>query len=328
MTASDTPIDAVITWVDGSDEEHRTKRLAHKGTSSGQEETRFSSSGEIYICVASILKYAPYVRRIFIVTDNQTPSRLEEFHRNGLCDSSRIKIVDHTELFSGLLHHLPTFNSLSLEPMLWKIDDMAENFAYFNDDCFLNRKTTPQDFFVDGKPVLRGEYKSLSEFKLKSVISRLFGRELRNRPGFSFAQMHGAALAGNRLSYYRFDHYPHPMRKSTQRGFYQNNPKLLEDQVQWKFRSAGQFNPISLANHLEISTGNAILLPPPRLAYFAPGLQPLTEPDIRRLLDDNAIFGCLQSLDLFEDGGARVLAVLAEKLGEFLPFEVETIEAK
>ena len=71
-------IDVVITWVDGRDPLHRKKMSAYvKETETAHEDvaapTRFFSEGEIYYCVASILRFAPFVRKIFIITDEQNP---------------------------------------------------------------------------------------------------------------------------------------------------------------------------------------------------------------------------------------------------------------
>ena len=74
----DSPIDAVIAWVDGDDPVLKGKRnkYLHGGNvaiGSGAHPTRFASSNEIRYCVLSILRFAPFVRNIFIVTDEQDP---------------------------------------------------------------------------------------------------------------------------------------------------------------------------------------------------------------------------------------------------------------
>ena len=71
-------IDIVIAWVDGADPIHKNKRLKFLNKSQeiilpGADETRFHSSNEVEYCVLSILKFASFVRNIFIVTDNQDP---------------------------------------------------------------------------------------------------------------------------------------------------------------------------------------------------------------------------------------------------------------
>jgi hypothetical protein len=72
------PIDAVITWVDGNESRHKAKRMRYGNDRIFQTEdiagsTRYASVGEIFYCVASINRYAPWIRRIYIVTDNQDP---------------------------------------------------------------------------------------------------------------------------------------------------------------------------------------------------------------------------------------------------------------
>ena len=68
------PIDAVITWVDGNDPLHKKKiekilsleenKRLYVGSS------KYKQIGEIYFCVLSIIKFAPFVRYIFIVSDS------------------------------------------------------------------------------------------------------------------------------------------------------------------------------------------------------------------------------------------------------------------
>lgn len=156
-------IDAVITWVDGEDPEHQRKRLQASQRSpleisrNSNVPTRFQNNGEIYFCIASILKYAPFIRKIFIVTDAQIPAKLESFAKSGICERDKIVIIDHSEIFKGFEKHLPTFNSLSIETMLWRIPGLSQEFIYFNDDMFLASDNTKQDFvFPDGRLVIYG----------------------------------------------------------------------------------------------------------------------------------------------------------------------------
>jgi hypothetical protein len=71
-------IDIVITWVDGNDPLHQQKMQNYLSSSQQISDdingpTRFRCEGEIMYCVASILRFAPFVRKVFIVTDNQDP---------------------------------------------------------------------------------------------------------------------------------------------------------------------------------------------------------------------------------------------------------------
>ncbi|MCK7538203.1 MAG: hypothetical protein MZV63_48255 [Marinilabiliales bacterium] len=51
-------------------------------------------------------------------------------------------------------NYLPTFNSISIANMIWRIKGLSENFVYFNDDTFLMREYKPEDWFPDGRPLL------------------------------------------------------------------------------------------------------------------------------------------------------------------------------
>ena len=66
-----------------------------------------------------------------------------------------ILLVDHTEIFEGYEQFLPTFNSICISNMLWRIKGLSDQFVYFNDDIFLLRSVSPTDWFVNDKPVLR-----------------------------------------------------------------------------------------------------------------------------------------------------------------------------
>ncbi|MFI0508990.1 stealth family protein [Streptomyces sp. WSLK1-5] len=137
------PVDVVYTWVDGSDPEWLRRRTACAGPGYHAEAAnaaRYLNRDELRYSLRSLSQYAPWVRTVFLVTDEQTPSWLD-------VTAPGLRIVGHKEMFSdpGLL---PTFNSHAIESQLHHIDGLSEHFLYFNDDVFLGRPTTPQDFFL------------------------------------------------------------------------------------------------------------------------------------------------------------------------------------
>ena len=140
-------IDIVIAWVDGNDLELKKKRhkyLTGEDASDAVSDTRFASNNEIYYNIASILKYVPFCRNIFVVTDNQRPEFIDEFTAQGLCTADKIRVVDHREIFRGYEQHLPTFNTRSIESMLWNIEGLSDYFIYLNDDFFFNSTAQPE----------------------------------------------------------------------------------------------------------------------------------------------------------------------------------------
>ena len=112
-----------------------------------------SDNDEIRFCLRSIRNYAPWVRTIWLVTDDQVPAAIDRQR----AELDNIRIVDHREIFRGYEQLLPTFNSLAIETMLWRIKGLADRFLYFNDDMMLVGPVEPTDFFSsDGKVNLRG----------------------------------------------------------------------------------------------------------------------------------------------------------------------------
>ncbi len=140
------PVDVVYTWVDGNDpiwNRARTERLAGiSGTaqtrqSSGQ--ARFVSRDELRYSMRSVHLFAPWVRRIHLVTAGQVPSWLDT-------SDPRVRVVDHSEILPA--DALPTFNSHAIESALHRVPGLAEHFVYLNDDVLLARPVRPELFFM------------------------------------------------------------------------------------------------------------------------------------------------------------------------------------
>lgn len=258
------PIDAVITWVDGNDPDLKKKRdswLTEKHEDKSEDiagPSRYSSSGELFFCVASILKFAPFIRRIFIVTDGQDP-HLDNFIRRNFPDTeTEIRIIDHTDIFRGYEQYLPTFNSLAIETMLYRIPDLSEYFIYFNDDLFLTSPVTEDDFVHEGKTVAYG-YMHLTS---TAWACRLLGR-LKRHSTFKFrdSMLNAALIAGGRASwkFIRISHTPHVLRKSICEKFYAGHPDMMLRNIRHKFRDKEQFNPQTLFHTMSYYGGQCIL---------------------------------------------------------------------
>ncbi|MXM66430.1 sugar phosphotransferase [Streptomyces sp. HUCO-GS316] len=137
------PIDVVYTWVDGNDPAWQRRRGEYGDGgyhSESANAARYISRDELRYSLRALEQNAPWVRHIYIVTDRQRPAWLSDRH-------PRITVVDHSEIFDDP-SALPTFNSHAIESRLHHIDGLAEHFLYFNDDMFLGRPVTPQDFFL------------------------------------------------------------------------------------------------------------------------------------------------------------------------------------
>ncbi len=301
------PIDAVVTWVDGADPVHRQKlddALAATGKvrTPSAYSTRFNDAGEIDYCISSILRFAPWFRRIHIVCDAQVPAIVERLRASEHAD--RINVVAHREIFRGYEQHLPTFNSRSIISMLWRIEGLADDFVYFNDDMILLRDVLPGDFFREGKVVERGHWRQQDGTTLAGRLRHWFRafRPGRNtRIGNLDSQQMSARVAGFDSRYFRLHHNPYPMRRSTLAAFFEQHPDLLDSNASHRFRSNEQFKTESIDSHLQLLHENAIIDNRLHVIQLKPNEQLARR--VRSKIskadgDEGAAFVCVQSIEL------------------------------
>lgn len=145
------PIDLVYLWVDGNDPVWLSKRNRTIGVAEESSavncEGRYANHDELLYSIRSAELFAPWLRRIFILTDNQTPEWLDT-------SNPRIRVVDHSEIMPP--EALPCFNSSVIEHFIWRIPGLSERFLFANDDMYFGRPVTPDNFFApDGLPYIR-----------------------------------------------------------------------------------------------------------------------------------------------------------------------------
>lgn len=286
------PIDAVILWVDGNDENHYNKILSYledkEKAKNKKFQTRYNQVNEIQYTIDSILKFAPYIQNIYIVTDNQTPPFLIN---NPSTTYSKVTVIDHHQIFAGYEEYLPVFNCRPIETCIHRIPNLAEHFIYFNDDFFLINETKPEDFFKDGLPVLRGKWQ-------KFDTDIFYKKFKKTRVGHKYAQQKAAELLGFK-KYYNFKHTPHPLRKSTFENYFKDHKDLFLDNIKYKFRNSLQFTPQGLANHIEIKNKTCVFEDDLQLMYFRSYKKPLFWYKFKlNIQSKEKLFLGLQSLDL------------------------------
>jgi hypothetical protein len=304
------PIDAVITWVDGADPAHAARLAQFLGQAGGARPvaahaTRFADAGEIEYCLASIVRFAPWIRMVHILTDRQVPPLMARLA--GTPWAGRVRVVDHRDAFAGHEQHLPTFNSRAIISTLWRIPDLADAFVYFNDDFMLLRPVQPEDFFRDGKLVLRGKWLPQSHRRPARRLVEALRRALGHDPAAPnarvrnlAAQEESARLGGFPDTYLRLYHNPFPMRRSTLARHFAAHPAQLEANLGPRLRAATQFKTEALAAHLEAAQGTGVLDNTLRTVQLKPAEQWF--PRLRRKLaqadaDPRCAFAVVQSLD-------------------------------
>lgn len=138
-------IDLVYTWVDGNDKRHIAKRFKflkkmHVHQPSNHNNNLYVEHNELKYSLRSVEKFANWINKIYIITDDQVPKWLNT-------DNQRIKIIDHKDIIPK--NALPSFNSNAIECCIKNIPDLSEKFIYNNDDYFFLSKVSPAMFFND-----------------------------------------------------------------------------------------------------------------------------------------------------------------------------------
>lgn len=176
-------IDLVYMWVDGNDPLWRAKKARYAGTeepgwqrADAAGDCRFVENDELRYSLRSAERFAPWIRRIYIVTDGQTPAWLDASH-------PRVRIVDHREILPA--DALPVFNSSAIEWALPRIPGLAERFLLANDDTFFGAPVGPEFFFAhDGYPYVRLKRKRVTNDRRSIYSYKLYESQRRIRELF------------------------------------------------------------------------------------------------------------------------------------------------
>lgn len=256
-------IDAVISWVDGYDPAYQQKLKSfciQQGIKQNiaVEPTRIQQCNEIHYCLRSLCRFAPWIRTIYIITNQQVPQTVIDLQGSEF--GNKIKIIDQNDLLNEFNITSPVFNSLSIEWLIWRIKDLSNQFLYFNDDFFIIRNVTPNDFFRHKYMVLRGEWKIQTEQKISYLIKKHFSAWVKkgkdkttpNTNPHRTWQEKSARLSGLDKHFYLLPHAPFPLIKKTFSDYIRQKPELFTDNVRYPFRHPEQVSSIPLMVHLDI----------------------------------------------------------------------------
>ena len=290
-------VDAVVAWVDGADPEHRrqrelyakAERVDHAGAYAA---ARFSNNGELRYCIQLIRKNAPWIKNIFLLTDNQRPDWLDSERKVelGVC------IVDHRAIFRGHEDVLPTFNSIAIETMLHRVPGLGERFIYCNDDIFITKPVTETDYFDGPVPLIRGF--SFSTYKLLRELHRVVDRKsfkMNGMIGTTYAHDGGIKLTRR----VKIGHVPHPINRDDYKALMESGDRFRQN-IKHRFRNFAQFGPIPLYAAANLKSRKVKIVPRDDL-YLDPKLQDsISVSEIRaQISTPNILHMCIQSLNEF-----------------------------
>ncbi|GAA0395368.1 stealth family protein [Microbispora corallina] len=246
------PIDAVYTWVDGDDPAWRARRdralrssrpdlrLSELATT----EARFTSRDELRFSLRSLTMYAPWINRVWIVTDGQTPRWLDTTH-------PMVTVVHHKEIFRDP-SVLPVFNSHAIETQLHHIEGLSEHFLYLNDDFFLGRPLLPRTFF---------EGNGITRFFPSTVHVPFGAPELEDSPVHAAGMNNRRMLedlSGRTLTQ-KLKHVPYALRRSLMYELEQRFAAEFDATSRSAFRTSSDISAVSsLAHYYGYLSGRAV----------------------------------------------------------------------
>lgn len=299
-------IDLVYLWVNGNDPIWQAKRNAFIGKTEESSpincKGRYADNDELKYSLRSVEKYAPWIRKIFIVTDNQTPQWLDT-------TNPKIQIVDHTEIMPT--ESLPCFNSSLIEKHLYKIPGLAEHFLLANDDTFINKQVTPSDFFTSkGFPIIRLTRKPLRKL-------RWFWREkICKKPLKNYSKMiaRSSQLVESKYGVY-YTGMPHHNIDGYMKSDYQ---RVVEEVLRYEF-SQNNRNHMRSDNdiHRSVITYIALAEKHGELRYVTSTESMLVRihknKDYEKLQKDNPIFFCMNDSEYASDSDRNMSKDYLEK---------------
>lgn len=201
-------IDFVLLWVDGNDPDwRRAFSETRAGAGADASEIRYRDWCNLHYWFRSVERFAPWVRRIHLITWGHLPAWLRTSH-------PKLHVVNHADYIPA--EYLPTFNSNVIELNIGRIEGLSERFVLFNDDTFLTRPCRPEAFFRKGVPcdmarlcIVQASSVGHIVYNCLELINALHPRnELTRHPGKWFSPRYGATNLLKTLSLLPWSFFP------------------------------------------------------------------------------------------------------------------------
>ena len=261
-------IDFVVTWVDGSDPLWQEKKSKYDGSVNTSKKSMNSVKayrewGTFKYWFRGVEKFAPWVNKVYLVTDQQKPSWLD-------IDSDKLVLVDHTEIIRN--DYLPVFSANPIESNIHRIPGLSEHFVFFNDDVYLTAPVEPTDFFSEGglpkyntalSPIVPQPY-GTAHFQVNDmeIVNSYFskGEILKNGKFLSLKQGWKNIIKTFLYRNTKFicgfweNHLAHPLLKSTMELVWEKETAILEKTSASRFRNPSDTN-VWLFKYWQIASG-------------------------------------------------------------------------
>lgn len=263
-------IDFVMIWVDGNDKnwQEEKNKYCSKKIDLSNSENRYRDWDNLQYWFRSVEKFAPWVNKIHFVTYGHLPKWLNVNH-------PKLNIVKHSDYIPE--EYLPTFSANPIETNLHRIEDLAENFVFFNDDMFFLKTVGEEDFFIDGKPcdnfsenaiicaddndvfshILLNDTGIINKnFDKKEVLKRNFSKwfSLKNGKGLIKTVK---LLPWRKFTGIEYSHLANSYKKSTLKEVWEKEYDIMDVTSKNKFRSKYDVNQY-IFEYWQLAKGNFV----------------------------------------------------------------------
>ena len=250
-------IDIVITWVDPHNKEWlEEKNYLHqrvKGrTLQYNTVANYSSYDEIKYCLRSIYKYMPWFNHIYLVTNNSAPKWLKR--------TKYITVIHYRDLMPD---NVPSYNSNTIEAMLYKIPDLQEYFYYFNDDFILTKPVKINDLIHSTLGRLQYPKETdilFSSFQYYTILQKIEEKIIKMDTGVSIARKNSIKRMNLPNTGIVSGHTPKILNKTLCRAFNKTMSHEIDNLIKTPFRTNTNFTYleafIQYHNHKKISQWN------------------------------------------------------------------------
>ncbi len=330
------PIDFVIPWVDGNDEDwlrdkrhYDNQQLSAYAKHWSNSEERYRDWNLLKYWFRGCEKYAPWVHKIYFITWGHIPDWLNIKHPK-LC------IVKHEDYIPS--QYLPTFSSHCIELNVHRISGLSENFVFFNDDTFLTAPVQETDFFMKDKPrdcavllpIQLTQNGIRAEINDLYVINHMFEKRkiIRKNPRLWLSGSYGRLLLRTLLLLpfryfpgFYISHLPCAYKKQTLVDVWNAVPEVLDETCRHRFRSTTDVNQW-LFEYWQFASGN-FLPRTAKIGHFYEGANVLDEmcSDIAKQKYKMVCCNDSPEINNFEDAKNRVVCAFEKILSQTSEFE-------
>lgn len=214
-------IDLVVPYVDASDSNWQNifnKYNKTKKIEAVNAKNRFRGQGDFFrYFFRCVEKNMPWINTVFllVMSESQVPSWINK---------NKVKIITHNQFIPE--EYLPTFNSGTIEMFLQNIPGLSEYFLYANDDMYVLKPLSKNDFFNDK---MQAKINLIEDSTVPDISKRMWWQMCQNNHDLIFETHHA-------VPYLRLDHEFRPYSRSELKNCFEKYSKQIYKSIS-QFRS-------------------------------------------------------------------------------------------